>query len=307
MKSVERHKLETNWLAKHLNEWVEKVRPYSSTIAGIIVAIVVLMFGWSFISGASTTREKEAWNAFNTVVGGSMDEQSISELGTSVEEFSDTDMKDWGKVTWADGQVWTASRYMLQNREVAMSALDEAASKYQSVITSSSDQSLVDRSRFGLARVYEMRNEPDKARDEYLKVQGSFATIAQQRAEALAEEKTKETLNWLAHAVAPQVAAPRGPGIPGMRPPLDVQDITLPGAAGAADPTKTEINIDELFKGLGELGKDAAQSTERYPTGEPKPGDAAAKSDEKATPGQEKPASGETPRGSGDKGPGGTP
>jgi hypothetical protein len=204
--------------------------------------------------------------------------------------------------------VWTASQSIFQNRAAAMSALEQAASAYLGVIGSSNDEALVGRSHFGLARIHEMRNEPDKARDEYQKVQGSFAALAKQRAAALAEEKTKATLDWLAKAEATRAPAPRGPGIPGQRPPLDVDDIALPGATGATDPTKTDINIDELFKDIGALGKDADKdksSSDRYPAGDAakegegtnKSSEKAAPGDEKATPGDAKPANKETPKG----------
>jgi predicted negative regulator of RcsB-dependent stress response len=268
MKSIERHKLETNWLAKHLNEWIDKLRPYTSTIAGVSVALVVVIFTWSMFSGASTTREKEAWDVYQNVIGGAMDDRSVAQLGKSAEEFSGTDMQPWASVTRADGQVWTASRGILQNREAALKELDDAASAYQAVIVSAPDEELVNRARFGLARIAEMRNQPDRARDEYLRVTGSFSLLAKQRADALAEEKTRSALAWLEKAESPRMVPPPGPGVPGMRPGLDVDDINLPGAAAGTDPTKSEMSIDELFKGLNEMGIGSGTPSNRYGPGE---------------------------------------
>jgi hypothetical protein len=56
MKSEHRHELETNALAKRLDNAIEQLRPYASTIAGVIVALVIVMFLWSYIAGSSSAQ-----------------------------------------------------------------------------------------------------------------------------------------------------------------------------------------------------------------------------------------------------------
>src|SRR5688572_4352992 len=56
MKSEHRHQLQTNALAQRLDVLVNQFRPYASTIAGIVVAIVVLMFIWSYWAGSAAGR-----------------------------------------------------------------------------------------------------------------------------------------------------------------------------------------------------------------------------------------------------------
>jgi hypothetical protein len=138
-------------------------------------------------------------------------------------------------------------------------------------------------------------------------VQGGFATLAKRRAEALQEERTRRALVWLEGAEAPRPTAPRGPGMPGQRLPLDVDDLKLPGATGITDPAKNQFNIDEFLKDIGNLGKDAGTSTERYPIGDAaKTGDGASTGESKEAKGNEKPAetpkdAGETPKGTPEK------
>ncbi len=268
MKSAERHQLETNWLAIHLDRWLEKARPYTSTIVGVLTALVLLFAGWLYLHQTSSSHEQEAWNSFDNVVSSTLDSSSVTQLGKTAEEFADTDMQPLARVTWADGQVWIASRTILQDRAAATKALDDAAGAYRSVISSSRDEPLVDRAHFGLARVFEMRNEPDKAREEYAQVTGAFSAIAKQRAEQLKDEKTRQTLAWLAKADAPRFTLPSGAGTPGQTPGLDVDDLKLPGADSLVDPTKPQMKIEDLFKGLGDLGKNADESSKRYEQGD---------------------------------------
>jgi len=298
MKSKERHRLETNWLAKNLNVTIERYRPYFSTIVGVGLAIVVVIFVWWRMAGGSAARQAAAWSAFEGVVGTPistrpMVDQSLTHLSQAAEEYAGTAMQKWANLAWADGQVFVASLDVLQNRDAAMAALDRAARGYQTAISSADDEELVNRARFGMARVHEMRNEPDKAREFYLMVEGGFAPLAKLRAEALAEEKTRKTLDWLATAEVPRSAARSGGGTPGGRTLLDVEDFALPDATGGTDPTK--LDIDEMFKGIDlQLGTGAGESTDRYGTGEPTTGDGETTTgDEQSTPDDEKTATGE--------------
>jgi hypothetical protein len=159
---------------------------------------------------------------------------------------------------------------------------------YQALLDTSSDEQILDRARFGLARVYELRNEPDKAREEYLKVKSTYAAMAKLRAEELAKEKTKATLSWLAMAEIPRTAAPAGGGTPGQRPLFDVPDFTLPGATGTpTDPAEIDKNLEEFFKGVEKLDLGGGDTKNRYEGGDAK--DQKAEGD-KAAPGDGMPA-----------------
>ena len=145
-------------------------------------------------------------------------------------------MQQMADVTWADGQVMQASQNYIYNRSAANEALERAASAYQGVIQTSDDERLVDRARLGLARVYEMQNDLDKAREEYEQVAGAYAEYAKAQAERLAKPEAKETYAWLATAEPPRPRAPMGPGTPGQRPEFSPGDLSLPaGPASGAD------------------------------------------------------------------------
>ena len=263
MKSAHRHELGTNVLAKRLNAMIEQFRPYASTIAGVIVAIVVVMFIWSYFAGSSSARQSAAWDDYNRSVAGAA--PNLEQLRIVAEEHPGTKMQQLANVTWADGQVWMAARDYIYNRSAAMEALTRAEGAYQSVIDSSNDERLVNRAHLGLARIYEMRGDLDDAREAYLKVTGGYEEFAKQQAERLAEPETKETYSWLATARPTPPRAPAGPGVPGRQPEFSAGELALPGAEseGTAGAPADVDPLDKLFEGV-DLGAMPAEGADPY-------------------------------------------
>lgn len=299
MKSAHRHELQTNALAQRLDVLIERWRPYASTIAGVILALVALMFVWSFVSRSSTARQGAAWDAYHRAI--TSRPPDLNQLHQSAAEYPGSKMQQLSDITWADGQVYMAARDYLYNRSAAMDALRRATSAYQGILQTTDDQRLVNRARLGLARVYEMQNELDKARDEYLKVQGGYAEFAKLQAERLAKPETKEAYAWLATANPPRPTAPTGPGTPGQRPDFSAGDFPLPGATPDASTPNTGSpagtssqgeSFDDIIRRLN-LNHPAADAADRYDAG----AEPATTSDEPATSDSETepPASEESP------------
>ncbi|MEX2309769.1 MAG: hypothetical protein WD738_19505 [Pirellulales bacterium] len=284
MKSAHRHQLETNALAHRLEELIERLRPYAATAAGVIVAIVVVMFIWSYVSGSSSARQGAAWDAYHRGVAAVP--PNLDQLRRSAEEYPGTQMQLLADVTWADGQVWMAARDYIYNRAAAMEAMRRATSAYQGILQTSNDERLTSRAQLGLARIFEMQNELDKAREEYLKVKGGYEEFAKQQAERLAKPAAQETYAWLATVEAPRPKAPLGPGTPGQRPEFSAGDIPLPGEAPEPGPTDapSSESFDDLLKGL-DLGLLKTDQADRNKAGDEAPAtdDGAAKTDVDAT------------------------
>lgn len=273
MKSEHRHELETNWLAKQLDIWIEQWKPYAGTVLGAIAVAVAAIVGWTLYNGSTASQQTEAWNAYNNAVVGMRPD--IEALRESAEEFPGSKMKELADITWADGQVWMATREYIYLRSGALEALDRAQSAYEGVIRTTSDPRLENRARLGLARIYEMRNELDKAKDEYGRVEGAFAPIAKMRAERLAEPDVKATYDWLATAQPPRPRAPLGPGTPGQTPEFSVGDMTLPGGTtGAAGvPAAPGTSLDTLFENLDLQPQDATTEQNNEADEAPPPAD----------------------------------
>jgi hypothetical protein len=278
MKSEHRHELETNWLAHHVAIWLDRAQPYNSLIVGGLLTIVILFFGISFFGGESSARQSAAWNSYNEAVEGNL--PNLETLRESAEEYPDSPMQQWADITWADGQVAIASRYYIQNRALAMESLSRATGTYQGLLKESEDERLKGRAHFGLGRVYELQNELDKAREEYLAVKGGFQLLAEQRAAELEKPITKETYAWLATAQGPRRSAPTGPGTPGRQPGFAPGELDLPAATDESD---SNISVDDLFQGIGETGdKDDPSAADRYDTEDATTGKSDAASDDAA-------------------------
>ena len=231
MKSEERHRLETNVVADRLAVWIDRLRPYATSVAGIVLFVLIAMFAWSYMSGASSAWQAEAWDAYNEAVVSPM--PNLELLRHSAEEHQGTKMQQLADITWADGQVWLAARDYLYNKAGVTAALTNATTAYQSILSSTDDERLKNRARLGMARVYEMQNELEKARAEYEKVTGGYADFAKERAKQLGEKKVQDVYAWLATATPPRRPSPVGPGTPGKTPGFSVNDMPLPGETPA--------------------------------------------------------------------------
>jgi hypothetical protein len=267
MKSEHRHQLESNALAQRLDVAIERIRPYASTIAGVVVAVVVIMFVWSYVAGSSSARQSQAWDTYNLAVAESIPD--VDQLRQTAQDHPGTKLQQLADVTWADSQVWTAARDYIYNRSAAMEALTRATSAYQGVLQSSDDERLKNRAQLGLARIYELQGKLDEARNAYSKVQGGYAPYAKLQVDRLAQSEAKDTYAWLATARPPLPRAPLGPGTPGQRPDFSEGQLTLPGTeASPSSPAGTPPteSLDDLLKGL-DLDFNTPSEGDRYAPG----------------------------------------
>ena len=125
MKSAERHNLQTNVVAHGLEVALEKYRPYLSKILAGVIAIVALLFIYSYLTGSSAARQSGAWDSFNQAVGSQP--INLEKLRETASENAGTPMQQMADVTWADGQVMMACDAYISNRKSANQALESAA------------------------------------------------------------------------------------------------------------------------------------------------------------------------------------
>ena len=204
MKTERRHDLETNDLARHVAGWIEHCKPYASQIFGALIVVFGLLILVTLWGDAPDTQDEAAWEAY--AEGLTADSRGLFGLQkVSVDEnYAGTDMQEWAQITWADGQVAIGSQQMFWDREGFNERLDKAKVIYESLIDTSKSEDIRNRARFGLGRTFELRNEPDEAREQYAAVTGSFERIAQNRLERLDKPETEEFLAWLAEADLPE-------------------------------------------------------------------------------------------------------
>jgi hypothetical protein len=259
MKTERRHELETNTLAKGLNDWGERLRPYHSAILAGIALLLLAYIGASMWSAYRATRERAAWEAYEMAVLRDDSELKMLQQAATGGDFDGTDMQEWAYISWADRQLHQASLAYLTDREGANERLDAISAVYKQYAENSSSPEIRNRARLGLARVDEMKNRPDEARQQYAKVDGALAAVAEARIKELDAKGAKETIAWLASAELPSPSSSRGPGIPGVRPPLDP-------TAPAPDATDAPLgDVEMMDKILGGIGAD--ETEDRYPEG----------------------------------------
>lgn len=301
MKSEHRHELGTNVLAHGLEAYIERYRPYFAKIMGTILAVIALLFLWSYVSGSSDARSSGAWDVFNLAIGSVP--PNLEVLRQTAQENENTPMQRLADVTWADGQVFVAAQMYVMNHKAASEALNKAASAYQAVIQSSDDPQITGRARLGLGRVYEMQNDLEKARQQYEQVTGAYAKYAKAQAERLAKPEAKDAYAWLATAQAPMNHPPVGPGTPGKSPEFTPGEIALPKATDAAAPggkqgttPSAAESFENMLKDMQKETKAGDQSKGGAPAGEnktaPKGENKAAGDSKDATP----PAKAEAPK-----------
>jgi hypothetical protein len=142
-----------------------------------------------------------------------------------------------------------------------------------------------------------MQNRLEDARKHYAKVEGALAAIAEERIKALDSKDAQEAVKWLATAELPRPAAPTGPGVPGLRPPLNP---TAPPTDAPEEPLDASSELHKIIGGLntdtepdryGEPESPAVEAT-GDPAAEPPP--AESPPPEAADPAPAEPAAGET-------------
>ncbi|MEX2114896.1 MAG: hypothetical protein WD845_17010 [Pirellulales bacterium] len=239
MKTTRRHELQTNELADSLAHWIEAVRPYSRAALALLVAVVVAIFAWSYLSSQSQRKSAEGWNALYSALDSNTAREDLVSVAA---RYSDTSVGAWARVTLADVLANEGTNQLLTDKGAAREQLRQAAEEYQAVLLESRDPMLLQRATFGLARAHEAQGTPDglaSARKEYLSIGQQWADSpykqdADERAAALDEASTKDFYDWLARYEPPRSMVGQ-PGIPGAKPdflsdPLEDSGAKLPSA-----------------------------------------------------------------------------
>lgn len=241
MDSQHRHELEENVLANWLAEKIEVVKPHLPMIGLGIAAAAMASIAWSSWSASANSGEEQAWQSYSVAVDrGQPNPLALEDV---TENFKDSSVADWSRITWADRQVLVASYGYLSNRKSSEEAIDKAEETYNELLAGDAIQEIKDRSHYGLARVQELRGDLDAARKQYRNVGGMFKELAENRAEELESERVQDVYAWLANAEVKR-RSPLGPGTPGERPSAEPDSLETPG-----EEESTEETFGDILKG----------------------------------------------------------
>jgi hypothetical protein len=306
MKTERRHELAENTLAHEIDVWGHKIRPYTNLAIGGLGVLLALYAAYGFWSNNRAARDQAAWYEYQKALLAGDVELKQLQLVASSDEFAGSKMQDWAYISWADRQVLLAANQYFVDREAAKKRLTTVAGVYEQLADASFEPEVRTRARLGLARVNEMQDRLDEAKQEYARVEGALGEYAARRAKLLEDKRVADDCRWLATAALPKPVAPTGPGTPGFRPGFeatqpptdDVQGSLNSDAAKNLDEILGVLKTDEegdRYQGEGEAkpqagGEDSADSAGAGESDEATSGDAEAGESSDAAPASEAPA-----------------
>ena len=249
MKSEHRHELQTNELSAGLAGWIDKVKPFTGQIITGAVLLALVYAGLAVWDARSAEKEKAAWDAYALALDTSDPEMKSLQRIANDDQYAGTKMQEWAYMGWADRQVLNAMGSYLFDRKITKDRLQGVSDIYEQFSSRAADPQIQNRARFGLARVYELQNKLDEARQQYLTVRGNLQPQASDRAKQLESKDVLEACSWLATAELPKRDLTGGQGATGARPEFDAD---LPDAQSTLD-VIGEKSIEEL---LGDPGSE---------------------------------------------------
>jgi hypothetical protein len=271
MKAEKRHELEKNELADWLGEQIEAAKPYAPTIAIVLVGGTLAALLAIYLMGSGGTASARAWSSYFTAFN---EREPEIPLEAFVKELPDTPASLWAEHAVGDINLARGSMELFSNREEAKKLLDKAETSLTKVNAEAKNPMLQARAKLSLAKLYEAKCLPEKAKQFYeevvaLEKDSAIGKLAQQGVERMSDSRDVALLAWFAEQ-KPRRPAPgmgRG-GLPGLPSDLPERpDLSLPGlGTSPADPgagAGSGLNLD----GLG-ADKPAEPNLEF-----PKPGD----------------------------------
>jgi hypothetical protein len=274
MKSERRHNLETNELAIQMQDWIDRLKPYASQIALVIVGLIALAYIASAWGGASVAKEQEAWDEFTLASYSTDPELASMKLLAENEDFASTSVPEWAYLAWANRQVQLASQTYLADRVGTTKRLEGVQKILANLAGDAANQQVRERAQYGLAQILEMLGKADDAKKAYAHVKGDLAALAESRDEELDDPEVVKACEWLATAELPkQEPASTAGTLTGAKPSFEAD---VPATAPGTDPLSTTRSMEQILNDA--LGP--ANDENRYGEDDPNPETSTEKADE---------------------------
>jgi tetratricopeptide (TPR) repeat protein len=257
MKSDRRHELQHNQLADAVEQWIEKARPYSRLLVGLVVLLAAVAVTFSYVSGKGKERISAGWDEYFEAVNGG----DRVRLGEIAEKYAGTPVAPWARVVSADLALAEGCAKLFNEKAEARELLQHAVDNYQSVLSDDSDSALKQRALFGLGRAHEALGSLEnltKAREDYQKLitdfpDGIYTVAAKNRLADLDRTSTKQFYDWFAKYEPPRAKSALGKKPEFLEQSLDSTDLKLPSAVDDFDPTKPRKEGDAPAEGSDDL------------------------------------------------------
>jgi hypothetical protein len=216
MSTVERqHELEQNALAEWMVQLLDVVRPHLVKIVGAVVLLVAAVIAWMVISANNAATEASSWELYLAAMA-TGDTAAFNEVA---QRYPGSDAALWSQLVLADMALTDGAVLAFEDRASSNERLESAVGLYDAVLAAGPGGLLAERATFGLAKAQESLGQLDAAQSGYAKVAASYpdsalAAVAQEHADALAGDASKDWYDWFfaqkLSAVIPPPAAAAG-------------------------------------------------------------------------------------------------
>jgi hypothetical protein len=255
MKAEKRHELEKNELADWIGEHIEAAKPYAPTIGIVLVGGTLAALLAIYLLGTSGTAAARAWSSYFTAVNERDPEIPLEQF---VKELPDTPASLWAEQTLGDINLIQGSQALFSNREEAKKLLDKAEASLTKVNAEAKNPMLQARAKLSLAKLYEAKCLPEKAKAFYeevvqLEKDSAIGKLAQQGVKRMSDPRDVELLAWFAEQKPRRPAAGMGGGgMPGLPSDLPARpDLSLPGLGTSPSDPATGTGAGLNLEGLG--------------------------------------------------------
>jgi len=239
MKAEHRHELQTNQLAKWLEDAIELLKPYARAIVGVLVALAIVLAVYAYLGMVQRRTEVAASDQFITA----LESPGPRELQNTMDEYRGTQAATIAQLVLAERMLDDGSNVLFTNKQAGRERLFKAAEAFANVEKESQDPMLRSWALYGLGRAHESMGDLDRARDDFQRLakeypEGSLAESARNHLNRLNQPAIKEFYDWFAKQEPKPPAAENEPGVPGLKPSFNLEepqssspgDVKLPSA-----------------------------------------------------------------------------
>jgi len=228
MKSERRHELQHNALLEWLTQTGQSVKPYLNVVLLVLVAVLLGLVGYKWMSTQSAGKEAKAWDS----VFAAISKDDTAQLDQTIEDYPKTIAAQWAAIIAGDMQLASGCQDLFATKATAADQFQKAQDKYTFALEHASKSEIRERATYGLARTYEAmagtrqsQADLERAKEEYQKIvenwpEGAFAKAAQARLDALSQASTLEFYDALA-AWEPRSAITSPQGLDNLNIPFD--------------------------------------------------------------------------------------
>lgn len=255
MKSERRHELQTNALADWIGEAIERIRPYQTTLLGVVLLLLLLIVGGTWWSRHSASQSAEAWGRLNAALESGNPAAMLDDV---VDHNRGTQIASMAGILAGDIYLGQGTQQRFVNRATANQDLAKAIERYKLVLDSSSSPLLKERATYGLARALETQGNLPDALAKYEEVEktwpnGAYAAAVTRRLEDLRSPAIKKFYDDFRN-YDPKPVSANEPGLPTR------SDLSKPDSLKEPDDAPISLH-DPRFN----LGDDTSDTKDKKP------------------------------------------